>query len=134
MLLELKKSNCGGEYVFSNPRTEKPYVDLKRAFKTACKEADISELRFHDLRHTFASCLVDNGVELITVKDLLGHSTIKMTERCTHPNKTLKSKAVESLIQGPDNTQKTVEFLAHEWHIDKKGKKGKVVTNSFSIN
>jgi hypothetical protein len=73
-------------------------------------------------------------VDLITVKDLLGHSTVKVTERYTHPNKSLKRKAVESLVLDPEKAQKTVEFLAHEWHIEKRGKKGKGVTNSFSIN
>jgi site-specific recombinase XerD len=130
----LKRKDNESEFVFSNPVTGKPYVDLKKAFKTACEEAGISGLRFHDLRHTFASRLVENGVDLITVKDLLGHSTVKVTERYTHPNKSLKRKAVESLVQDPEKAGKTVEILAHEWHIKKKGKKEKAVTNSFSIN
>ncbi|MGB6865484.1 MAG: tyrosine-type recombinase/integrase, partial [Candidatus Aminicenantaceae bacterium] len=116
LLPGLKRKNKESEFVFPNPDTGKPYVDLKKAFKTACDEAGIGELRFHDLRHTFASRLVENGVDLITVKDLLGHSTVKVTERYTHPNKSLKRKAVESLVQDPEKARKTVEFLAHEWH------------------
>jgi hypothetical protein len=86
------------------------------------------------LRHTFASRLVENGVDLITVKDLLGHSTVKMTERYTHPNQNLKKDAVEALVRKPKAKPKKAKSLAHEWHIEKTDKKGRLVTGSFSIN
>ena len=47
---------------------------------------------FHDLRHTFASRLVRSGVDLITIKDLLGHYSVKTTERYTHSNQKQKKK------------------------------------------
>ena len=71
-------------YVYTNPKTGKPFLDLKKGFKAACRRASIEGLRFHDPRHTFASRLVERGVDLSTVKDLLGHSTVRMTERYTH--------------------------------------------------
>ena len=134
LLPGLKTKNKESEFVFSNPETAKPYVDLKRAFKTACERAGIRELRFHDLRHTFASRLVEGGVDLITVRDLLGHSTVKVTERYTHSNQKLRKEAVEVLVEKTNKQSKKSPILAHEWHIEKKGKKEKVVTNSFSIN
>lgn len=71
-------------YVFVNPKTGKPLVNLKRAFLAALKKAEINDLRFHDLRHCFASDLVRKGVDLYVVQQLLGHSSPKMTQRYAH--------------------------------------------------
>jgi hypothetical protein len=54
-------------------------------------------LRFHDLRHTFATNLVMNGVDLVTVKEILGHSDITMTVRYSHPSDDRKMAAVECI-------------------------------------
>jgi len=95
-LIKLKK-NERSEWVFLNLETGQPLKDVKRAFKGACSRAGIRDLRFHDLRHTFASRLIEKGADLITVKELLGHSSVKTTERYTHSNRDQKRKAVESL-------------------------------------
>lgn len=58
--------------------------DVKRAFATACTRAQIQDYRIHDMRHTCAAWLVSAGVPLTEVRDLLGHSTITMTERYAH--------------------------------------------------
>ena len=84
-------------FLFFNPETMKPYVDLKKGFKAACRRASIKGMRFHDLRHTFATRLVERGVDLITVKELLGHSSVRITERYTHSNQDRKREAVELL-------------------------------------
>ena len=59
-------------------------LDLKKSFKRACSQAGISDFRIHDLRHTFASWLVMDGVPLYDVSKLLRHSNIRMTEKCAH--------------------------------------------------
>jgi integrase len=67
--------------------SEAPFVSvrsLREAYDKTLKKADIKDFRFHDLRHTFATRLVQNGVDLYKVKELLGHKTIVMTMRYAH--------------------------------------------------
>jgi len=58
--------------------------DVKRSFASACERAEIANFRIHDLRHTCAAWLVSAGVPLAEVRDLLGHTTVRMTERYAH--------------------------------------------------
>ncbi len=82
--IAFRAKNCPRtKWVFCN-REGNRYVDIKKSFVTARKLAGIKNFRFHDLRHTFAAWLVTNNVPLIEVRDLLGHSTIRMTERYAH--------------------------------------------------
>src|SRR5712691_3805127 len=62
-------------------REGQPYRDISTAFDTAVRRAGIMDFTFHDLRHTFASRLVVGGVDLTTVKELMGHKHIAMTLR-----------------------------------------------------
>lgn len=72
-------------------------------FRKAVKSAGLTDFRIHDLRHTFASWLVSEGVELVKVRDLLGHTSISMTERYAHlmPNKLLDAVQVLDLFAVP---------------------------------
>lgn len=97
---QLAKKN---EFVFYNPETGKPFVDLKAGFALACKRAGISGVTWHTLRHTFASRLVGSGVDIVTVKELLGHSSISITMRYAHTNFDSKRAAVEKLDGLGDN-------------------------------
>ncbi len=63
---------------------EKQYNQLFYPFKRLCREAKVKVIRFHDLRHTFASLLVMNGVSIESVSKLLGHHDISMTMRYAH--------------------------------------------------
>jgi integrase len=84
-------------YVFTDPKTGEPYKTIKRSFGTALKKAGIRDFRFHDLRHTFASQMVMAGVDLISLKDLLGHKSLSMTMRYAHLAPGHKRKAVNML-------------------------------------
>lgn len=57
---------------------------LRRDFDQAREAAGMPHVRFHDLRHTFASWAVEAGVDLRVLKDLMGHSTMQMTSRYAH--------------------------------------------------
>ncbi len=70
---------------------------IKTAWGALMTAASIKALRFHDTRHNFASRLVSNGVDLNTVRELLGHADLKMTLRYAHLAQEHKAKAVETL-------------------------------------
>ena len=71
------------EYVFSNDKG-RPFGTNRKSFLSAIKKAGISDFRFHDLRHTFGSHMVMQGVDLRTVQQVMGHKDIKMTMRYSH--------------------------------------------------
>lgn len=77
-----------GEKVF-------PLVDFKKAWAGAMTRAEISGLRFHDLRHTAATRWADAGADAFTIAALLGHSTIQMAARYTHAIDERKRRVVE---------------------------------------
>jgi len=87
-----------GDYLFMWPWGDLVgKTTVYRAFKTACNEVGIADFRFHDLRHTFASHLVMAGVDLVTVKELMGHAGINMTLRYSHLVPEHKAQAVAKL-------------------------------------
>ncbi len=85
-------------YVFPSPVGEgKPLYDCRKQFSNTVKQAGIDNFRFHDLRHTFASYLVMSGVDLMTVKELLGHATLTMTMRYSHLAPDHRMRAIKAL-------------------------------------
>ena len=88
------------EYVLTNPGTEKPWTDIKRAFGSACKEAGIKDLWFHDLRRTAATRMADAGVPLSVVQGILGHSDIRTTMRYVQVVDDDKRQAVSTPVKG----------------------------------
>ncbi|WP_447601037.1 tyrosine-type recombinase/integrase [Nitrospira sp. Nam80] len=74
---------------------------LRRAFRSALKRARIDDCRFHDLRHTFATRLVQDGVDLYKVQRLLGHKTPLMTQRYAHHDPESLREGVEVLDRRP---------------------------------
>jgi integrase len=70
--------------IFPSPQTGKKINTCKTAWGSLLKRAKIENFRWHDMRHDFASQLVMRGVDLNTVRDLLGHADIKMTLRYAH--------------------------------------------------
>lgn len=83
-------------YIFCNTEG-KPYGDIKKTFLTTLKKTGIINFRFHDLRHTFASHLVMSGVDLNTVRELMGHKSLEMTLRYSHLSPDHKKRAVDIL-------------------------------------
>jgi integrase len=83
-----------GKLVFASPKTGNMIDNVRRSFATLLKSAGIQNFRWHDMRHDFASNLVMKGVDLNTVRELMGHADMKMTLRYAHLAPGNKSRAV----------------------------------------
>lgn len=75
----------------------KPIMQFRRSFKTACDRAGLKDFRFHDLRHTAASWMVQNKVPLDVVQKVLGHSNIRQTQKYAHREASAVADALETL-------------------------------------
>jgi len=71
-------------WAFANPDTAKPYVSIYYAWNTVRQHAGLADVRMHDLRHSFASLLINSGRTLYEVQHILGHTQIKTTQRYAH--------------------------------------------------
>ena len=71
-------------YVFPGKNEEAPLKGLQKIWERIRKEAGLKDVRLHDLRHTFASVAVSNGIPLYEVGRLLGHASIQSTQRYAH--------------------------------------------------
>lgn len=71
-------------YLLPNPKTKKPFTDIKHPFQTARREAKLPGLRVHDLRHVAASSMVSSGIDLYAVGKVLGHLNHQSTTRYAH--------------------------------------------------
>lgn len=96
VMLKAVRDNPSSEYVFVNPRTGEPYVDLKNGFAGACDKAKIYNLHWHDLRHTFGTRLAEAGYSEAVIAELMGHTDPKTTRRYTHGTDRSKQQAVEA--------------------------------------
>jgi integrase len=75
----------------------KPVLSWRTAWKSARKRAGLPSIRWHDLRHTAASWMVQEGVPLDVVQEILGHEDIATTKRYAHRDVSAKRAAVDAL-------------------------------------
>jgi integrase len=83
--------------IFPSPKTGEVIGEPRRSWESVLRAAGIENFRWHDLRHTFASWLVMRGIDLNTVRELMGHADMKMTMRYAHLAPESKLNAVQVL-------------------------------------
>jgi integrase len=93
----IKEIKREGEFIFHNPKTGMRIRDFYRSWKTVREDAGVPDLRFHDLRHTAATLMVQGGIDLVTVRDILGHANIRMTVKYAHSTPESMVRAVNVL-------------------------------------
>jgi len=111
---------------------------VKTAFKAACRRAGISGLTFHGLRHTTGTRLIQKGADIETVRTLLGHSSIAVTQRYVYSTDERRRSAVERLAETTTTGLQNGANLLHGCDTAGKssavGNQGKSVTSGLSAN
>ena len=83
-ILRSRRDAVRGPWVFPNPKTGNPYTSCRAAWVTARERANLPTLRMHDLRHTYASLMLDAGADIVDVQQALGHTQLKTTAVYLH--------------------------------------------------
>ena len=100
MLTEMKK-NKTSEWVFPSPIKENSPRNpsaVSRRFKLILKRAGCKQVRFHDLRHTFATMAIENGMDIKTLSNMIGHSSAETTLNIySHITDTMRLQAAEKI-------------------------------------
>lgn len=94
----IEKMNTGSEnYVLTGKAKWTEPRTFRRNYQSFMKKLEIQPLKFHCLRHTFASINIENGADIKTISEILGHSDIDVTLKIyTHTSKKAKRKAIEN--------------------------------------
>lgn len=101
ILRQLKRQRAPeAELVFPSPRSGTRLDNTNKAFGKVMTDAGIADFTFHDLRHSFASRLVQAGVDINTVRELMTHTDIKMTVVYAHLSPDHKAAALEKAFGG----------------------------------
>jgi site-specific recombinase XerD len=87
-----------GALIFPSPVSGGELNNVKKSWANLLRDARINNFRWHDMRHDFASKLVMKGIDLNTVRELMGHADMKMTMRYAHLAPSSKLRAVEVLV------------------------------------
>ena len=97
-------------FLYRDPVTRqyRPFKDYKTAFNNARKRAGLEHCTFHDLRHTCATWLLEQGFDLIDAKEQLGHTSVATTQKYTHTTperKRERTEAISHIIRHTNPTQ-----------------------------
>lgn len=84
LLLETIPRIDGCRWIFPNPKTHKPYCSFYGSWNTVRQSVGLGDVGIHDLRHSFASFLINSGRSLYEVQRILGHTQISTTQRYAH--------------------------------------------------
>jgi integrase len=97
-VLQVRTDNCKGDYLF--PKNEKdtgaPLFQINKIHVKTVNRIGF-KFRLYDLRHTFATRVLDNGIDLLTLASMLGHSSLNHVMRYAHPSETRKNEAIQQM-------------------------------------
>lgn len=133
-VLEERRQKAKGEIVFPSPKGGATIKAVRNGFEGACRRAGILGLRFHDLRHTFATRLIQRGADIITVQNLLGHHSVTITQRYTHSGLDRKQDAVRLLSAKAWKSAQKPDDLLRRRDTDPGNREAVPVTHNYLSN
>jgi len=96
-VLQVRVHNCKDEYLFpKNKNSDQPIYQLDKAHVQTVNRIGL-KFRLYDCRHTFATRILDNGIDLLTLASMLGHSSLSQVMRYAHPSETRKNEAIQQM-------------------------------------
>jgi len=101
------KPDDGSEFIFRSSRTGRPLKNVHKVWDGIRTKSELKDLRIHDLRHTYASMLAQQGFSLIIIKEQLGHREISTSLRYTHLTQA-------SLFDAPNSASRLIGASIHE--------------------
>jgi integrase len=102
-------TSTDGVYVFCSGKKQR-YKAIDDLFANIVKRTGLPRFSFHSLRHSAASDMLDMGVDIVTVKEILGHSDLKTTLRYAHSKEANKMEAIDKLGSRVDTKWTPVKF------------------------
>lgn len=111
LLKQVREDRAGAHRVFSAGLT---YGQLGHVWRRVCKKAGVTNLHIHDLRHTFASRLLERGERETDINKILGHSKLRMTTKYLHSSEESRRRAVENLSQICHTKRGKVAVFGHK--------------------
>ncbi len=105
LLKGLVKAHPSLGYIFPSKNKSQP-LDLRRAYRTAIKRAKLKNFRGHDIRHSYATEMLAQGLSLGEIGHLLGHRSVSVTKRYAH---LLESRSVDAVSKMTDQIFQEIE-------------------------
>ena len=98
-LMEWQKYDGSSVYLFPSKNDPSKPKEISTVWRSALKAAEIEDFRFHDLRHSCASFLAQNGVSTLQIGALLGHKTLAMVKRYSHQDTSEMSDLLKDKLE-----------------------------------
>jgi len=95
--LKANDFNSMDDFIFHSPEDKTKSCCIRTAWEKAINRSAITDFRFHDLRHSTASCLAMSGATLLEIADILGHKTLQMVKRYSHLSEDHKATVLEKM-------------------------------------
>ncbi len=110
-ILKVRIDNCKNEYLFpkNNEDFETPLFQINKLHLKTVKRIGL-DFRLYDCRHTFATRVLDNGIDLLTLASMLGHSSLNHVMRYAHPSETRKNDAIQQMQKKRQKQSKVVVY------------------------